>query len=74
MLETHAGEVTSAKVRGVGTKACQESRARKCRESYADTHKARIMGEHIADYMREMEEDDEENFQKYFAKYIEESY
>jgi large subunit ribosomal protein L5e len=36
----------------------------------ADTHKARIMGEHIADYMREMEEDDEENYQKYFAKYI----
>jgi len=37
----------------------------------ADTHKARIMGEHIADYMREMEEDDEENYQKHFAKYIE---
>lgn len=37
----------------------------------ADTHKARIMGEHIADYMREMEEDDEENYKKHFAKYLE---
>jgi large subunit ribosomal protein L5e len=37
----------------------------------ADTHKARIMGEHVADYMREMEEDDEENYAKHFAKYIE---
>jgi large subunit ribosomal protein L5e len=37
----------------------------------AATHKARIMGEHVADYMREMEEDDEENYQKHFAKYIE---
>lgn len=36
----------------------------------AATHKARIMGEHVADYMREMEEDDEENYQKHFAKYI----
>lgn len=37
----------------------------------ADTHKARIMGEHVADYMREMEEDDEENYKKHFAKYLE---
>jgi len=37
----------------------------------AAVHKARIMGEHIADYMREMEEDDEEMFKRYFAKYIE---
>jgi len=37
----------------------------------ADTHKARIMGEHVADYMREMEEDDEENYAKHFSKYIE---
>mmetsp|Transcript_3028 Transcript_3028/g.2026 ORF Transcript_3028/g.2026 Transcript_3028/m.2026 type:complete len:306 (-) Transcript_3028:50-967(-) len=37
----------------------------------ADTHKARIMGEHIADYMREMEEDDEENYKKHFAAYLE---
>jgi len=37
----------------------------------ASMHKSRIMGEHVADYMREMEEDDEENFNKHFAKYIE---
>lgn len=37
----------------------------------AETHKARIMGEHVADYMREMEEDDEENYRKHFAKYLE---
>lgn len=37
----------------------------------AAVHKARILGEHVADYMREMEEDDEENYQKHFAKYIE---
>jgi large subunit ribosomal protein L5e len=37
----------------------------------AAVHKARIMGEHIADYMREMEEDDEEMYKRYFAKYIE---
>lgn len=38
----------------------------------AEVHKARIMGEHIADYMREMEEDDEENYKKHFSKYLEE--
>jgi large subunit ribosomal protein L5e len=37
----------------------------------ADVHKARIMGEHVADYMREMEEDDEKNYKKHFAKYLE---
>jgi large subunit ribosomal protein L5e len=37
----------------------------------ASVHKSRIMGEHIADYMAEMEEDDDENYKKYFAKYIE---
>eukprot|EP01032_Pedospumella_encystans_P020457 gene20457-23236_t len=37
----------------------------------AEMHKGRIMGEHVADYMREMEEDDEENYQKHFAKYLE---
>jgi large subunit ribosomal protein L5e len=36
----------------------------------AEVHKARIMGEHVADYMREMEEDDEENYQKHFSKYL----
>lgn len=37
----------------------------------AAVHKDRIMGEHVADYMREMEEDDEENYKKHFAKYLE---
>lgn len=37
----------------------------------AEVHKSRIMGEHVADYMRELEEDDEEMYQKHFAKYIE---
>ena len=37
----------------------------------AAIHKARIMGEHVADYMREMEEDDEDNYKKHFCKYIE---
>lgn len=36
----------------------------------ASIHKGRIMGEHVADYMREMEEDDEENYQKHFASYL----
>jgi large subunit ribosomal protein L5e len=37
----------------------------------AEVHKSRIMGEHVADYMRELEEDDEEMYQKHFARYIE---
>ena len=37
----------------------------------ADMHKGRIMGEHVADYMREMEEDDEENYNKHFRMYVE---
>mmetsp|Transcript_21619 Transcript_21619/g.43852 ORF Transcript_21619/g.43852 Transcript_21619/m.43852 type:complete len:306 (+) Transcript_21619:32-949(+) len=36
----------------------------------AEMHKDRIMGVHVADYMREMEEDDEENYQKHFANYL----
>lgn len=36
-----------------------------------EVHKGRIMGEHVADYMREMSEDDEENYAKHFAKYVE---
>jgi len=37
----------------------------------AEVHKSRIMGEHIADYMREMEEDDEDMYKRHFALYIE---
>ena len=36
----------------------------------AEVLKGHIMGEHVADYMREMEEDDEENYNKHFAAYI----
>jgi len=35
----------------------------------ADVHRAHIFGEHVGDYMREMEEDDEENYHKHFASY-----
>lgn len=38
----------------------------------ADTHRARIFGEHVADYMRELEEDDEEHYKTHFARYLEE--
>jgi large subunit ribosomal protein L5e len=38
----------------------------------AETHKSRIMGEHVADWMREMEEDDEDMYKRHFSKYIEE--
>jgi large subunit ribosomal protein L5e len=38
----------------------------------AEVHKSRIMGEHVADYMREMEEDDEDMYKRHFSKYIEE--
>lgn len=37
----------------------------------AETHKDRIFGEHVAEYMREMQEDDEENYKAHFAKYLE---
>jgi len=40
------------------------------KEYDAEVHKGRIFGEHIAEYMREMEEDDEENYQKYFSEYL----
>jgi len=38
----------------------------------AESHKARIFGEHVGDYMKEMEEDDEDHYKKHFASYIEE--
>jgi len=36
----------------------------------AEVHKGRIFSEHVAEYMREMEEDDEENYNKHFATYV----
>lgn len=44
--------------------------SRDTKELDAEVHKARIMGEHVADYMRELEEDDEEMYNKHFAKYV----
>lgn len=36
----------------------------------ADVHRAHIFGQHVADYMRTLEEEDEEAFKKQFSKYI----
>jgi len=37
----------------------------------AEGHVARIMGEHVSEYMQEMQDDDDEKYQKHFSKYIE---
>uniref|UniRef100_A0A0K8TPM6 Large ribosomal subunit protein uL18 n=1 Tax=Tabanus bromius TaxID=304241 RepID=A0A0K8TPM6_TABBR len=36
----------------------------------ADVHRAHIFGQHVADYMRTLEEEDDGAFQKQFSKYI----
>jgi len=36
----------------------------------AEVHQQRIMGEHVADHMREMQEDDEEHYKRHFSQYI----
>ena len=36
----------------------------------ADVHRAHIFGQHVADYMRTLEEEDEEAFKRQFSKYI----
>ncbi len=43
---------------------------RDTKEFDAEVHKSRIMGEHVADYMREMQEDDEEMYKKHFKEYL----
>jgi len=35
-----------------------------------EAHLERILGSHVADYMKEMQEDDEEKFKLHFSKYI----
>merc|ERR1719187_1330132 len=35
-----------------------------------ETHKARIFGQHVADYMRELQENDEEAYKRQFGTYI----
>jgi len=41
------------------------------KEFNAETHRKHIFGQHVADYMRLLEQDDEEAFKRQFAKYIE---
>lgn len=36
----------------------------------ADVHRAHIMGQHVADYMRSLEEEDQEAFNRQFSQYI----
>ena len=36
----------------------------------ADVHRAHIMGQHVADYMKSLEEDDDEAFKRQFSRYI----
>ncbi|XP_014087556.1 large ribosomal subunit protein uL18 [Bactrocera oleae] len=36
----------------------------------ADVHRAHIFGQHVADYMRTLEENDEESFKRQFSRYI----
>ena len=37
----------------------------------AEDHKERILGQHVADYMNSLTDEDEEAYKKLFAKYIE---
>lgn len=41
------------------------------KEYDAEVHKARIFGEHIANYMRELKDEDEEAYARQFARFIE---
>lgn len=43
---------------------------REAKEYNADVHRARIFGQHVADYMRSMSEDDPEKFAKQFSQYV----
>merc|ERR1712002_212407 len=36
----------------------------------ADVHRAHIFGQHVADYMRNLSEEDEEAYKKQFSRYI----
>ena len=39
-------------------------------EFNADVHRAHIFGQHVADYMRSLQEEDEEAYRKQFSLYI----
>merc|ERR1712013_676760 len=41
-----------------------------CVEDNADVHRAHIFGQHVADYMRNLSEEDEEAYKKQFSRYI----
>jgi len=40
------------------------------KEFHADIHRKHIMGQHVADYMRLLQQDDDEAFKKQFAQFI----
>jgi len=44
---------------------------RESKEYDADTHKERIFGGHVGEYMEYLEEEDNQKYQEHFAKYIE---
>merc|ERR1712070_993222 len=44
---------------------------RDAKEYDADTHRERIFGGHVAEYMEYLEEEDNQKYQEHFAKYIE---
>jgi len=46
--------------------------SRDTKQFEADVHKSHIFGGHVADYMKTMEEDDEENYKKHFRGYHDE--
>lgn len=45
---------------------------RDTKEYDADTHRERIFGGHVSEYMEYLEEEDNQKYQEHFAKYIEE--
>lgn len=36
----------------------------------ADVHRRHIFGQHVAEYMKQLKEEDEEAFKKHFSQYI----
>lgn len=40
------------------------------KEFHADVHRKHIMGQHVADYMRLLQQDDDDAYKKQFAQYI----
>lgn len=40
------------------------------KEYSAETHRKHILGLHVAEYMRKLEEEDEDSYNRQFSKYI----